>query len=251
MLIDLQDRSHLDPQSCLVAVAHGQAVLTAPEEAFFARVDWSGDEPSGWRPHEDPGSPVRVSPLVRSGVPRGRRHRHRGHPRRTRRRRIRSYVDADVPGLGKILAGLRSDVTYPGDPGAVIRKRERAPCPAARPGVPGTGWIPQVAARGWLIITRDAMITQNRSEITAVREHNDKTAALNQRDAQTKLGPARSLHDPVAPHRSTLEPARPVHLAHLTHRHDPDRARLTCTINRPPQLSGQRWRQHNMTPREH
>ena len=29
---------------------------------------------------------------------------------------VRIYVDADVPGLGKILAGLRSDVTYPGDP---------------------------------------------------------------------------------------------------------------------------------------
>ena len=32
-------------------------------------MDWSGDEPAGWRPHEDPGSPVRVNPLVRSGVP--------------------------------------------------------------------------------------------------------------------------------------------------------------------------------------
>jgi hypothetical protein len=33
---------------------------------------------------------------------------------------VRIYVDADLPGLGKILAGLRNDVTYPGDPGAVI-----------------------------------------------------------------------------------------------------------------------------------
>jgi uncharacterized protein (DUF433 family) len=32
-------------------------------------VDWSGDEPAGRRPHEDPGSPVRVNPLVRFGVP--------------------------------------------------------------------------------------------------------------------------------------------------------------------------------------
>jgi 3-methyladenine DNA glycosylase Tag len=49
-----------------------------------------------------------------------------------------------------------------------------------------TDWIPQVTARGWLIITRDAMIAQNRNEITAVRENNAKMVALNQRDAQTK-----------------------------------------------------------------
>ena len=39
-----------------------------------------------------------------------------------------------------------------------------------------------------LIITRDAMIAQNRNEITAVRENNAKMVALNQRDAQTKWG---------------------------------------------------------------
>ena len=69
LLIDLQDRSHLDPDFCLVAVANGQVVLTAPGEEFFERVDWSGDEPAGWRPHEDPVSPVRVNPLVRFGMP--------------------------------------------------------------------------------------------------------------------------------------------------------------------------------------
>ena len=31
---------------------------------------------------------------------------------------VRFYVDADVRGLGIVLAGLRNDVTYPGDPGA-------------------------------------------------------------------------------------------------------------------------------------
>jgi hypothetical protein len=40
---------------------------------------------------------------------------------------VRIYLDADVLGLAKILAGLRNDVTYPGDPGAVIHKRQRAP----------------------------------------------------------------------------------------------------------------------------
>ncbi len=92
---------------------------------------------------------------------------------------VHIYVDADVLGLGKILAGLRSDVTYPGDPGAVIHKRQRAPCPITSPDVLDTYWIPQVAARGWLIITRDSMISQNRNELTAVRENKAKMAALN------------------------------------------------------------------------
>jgi hypothetical protein len=39
---------------------------------------------------------------------------------------VRFYVDADVLGLGKILGGLRSDITHPGDPGTVIHKRHRA-----------------------------------------------------------------------------------------------------------------------------
>jgi hypothetical protein len=46
---------------------------------------------------------------------------------------VRIYVDADLLGLGKILAVLRNDMTYPGDPGAVIHKRQRAPCPITSP----------------------------------------------------------------------------------------------------------------------
>jgi hypothetical protein len=32
-------------------------------------------------------------------------------------------------GLAKILTQLRNDVTYPGDPGGVLHKHERAACP--------------------------------------------------------------------------------------------------------------------------
>ena len=99
---------------------------------------------------------------------------------------VRIYVDADILGLGKILAGLRSDVTYPGDPGAVIRKQQRPPCPLTDPAMPDTDWIPKVASRGWLIVTRDSKISERRSEITAVRENNAKMAALNPLDTQTK-----------------------------------------------------------------
>ncbi len=104
------------------------------------------------------------------------------------RLRSASTSTPTCPGSAKSLAGLRNDVTHPGDPGAVIHKRQRAPCPITTPDVLGTDWIPQVAARGWLIITRDSMITQNQNEIAAVRENKAKMAALNQRDAQTKWG---------------------------------------------------------------
>ena len=87
-----------------------------------------------------------------------------------------------------IIARKQRQITYPGDPGAVIHKRQRAPCPVSSPDILDTDWIPQAAARGWLIVTPDGMIIQNRNEIAAVREHKAKMAALNQRDAQTKRG---------------------------------------------------------------
>ena len=95
---------------------------------------------------------------------------------------------ADILGLGKILGSLRGDVTYPGDPGAAIHKRQRPPCPVTSPAVLDPDWIPVVAARGWLIVTRDSKIIENLNEIAAVRENNAKMVALNQRDAQTKWG---------------------------------------------------------------
>jgi hypothetical protein len=106
---------------------------------------------------------------------------------------VRIYVDADILGLGKILGSLRNDVTYPGDPGAVIHKRERPKCPIESPDVLDTDWIPEVAARGWLIVTRDSMIIQNRNEIAAVRDNKAKMVALNQRDAQTKWASSKCL----------------------------------------------------------
>ncbi|WP_406079027.1 hypothetical protein [Micromonospora sp. NBC_00858] len=46
---------------------------------------------------------------------------------------VRFYIDADLLGLARVLAGLRSDVTYPGDPGMVIHKRQRPLAPSPRP----------------------------------------------------------------------------------------------------------------------
>jgi uncharacterized protein with PIN domain len=96
---------------------------------------------------------------------------------------VRFYVDADLLGLARVLADLRHDVTYPGDPGTVIHKRHRPPCPIASPAVKDPEWIPEVARRGWLIITRDRHIQEHKLEIAAVRDNRARMVALTAADA--------------------------------------------------------------------
>jgi hypothetical protein len=91
---------------------------------------------------------------------------------------IRFYIDADVLGLAKILVQLRSDVTYARDPGGTLRRRMRPGCPIKSPEVKDDIWIPQVAALGWLIVTRDTNIANNRAEIAAVRESGARMICL-------------------------------------------------------------------------
>jgi hypothetical protein len=102
---------------------------------------------------------------------------------RARPAEVRFYLDADVLGLAHVVGGLRSDTTYPGDPGAVIKRRERPPCIITSPGVKDPVWIPEVAQRGWLIITRDRHIQDHRAEIHAVRESEAKLLTLSGPDA--------------------------------------------------------------------
>jgi 3-methyladenine DNA glycosylase Tag len=45
-----------------------------------------------------------------------------------------------------------------------------------------------IARRGWLIITRDNKIIENRLEIAAVRDNAGKMVALNRQDAANKWG---------------------------------------------------------------
>jgi len=96
---------------------------------------------------------------------------------------VRYYIDADILGLGKLLVQIRNDVTYPGDPGGVLHKRGRQPCPIASPPVPDTERIPVATAHHWLIITRDANIAVNRAEIAAVRDNAARMVTLSRRDA--------------------------------------------------------------------
>lgn len=98
---------------------------------------------------------------------------------------VRLYFDADVLGLAKLLCGERLDFTYPGDPGHVIGRRQRPACPV-KPGAKDPDWIPLVAARGWLIVTRDRRIQDRPAEIDAVQTHGAKMVNLASADAGTK-----------------------------------------------------------------
>lgn len=101
---------------------------------------------------------------------------------------VRCYFDADILGLGKLISALRSDCTFPGDPGAVVHKRERRPCSVTRPEVDDPVWIQQVTAEGLLIITRDAKIQRRVAEMRVVWEHGATMVALASADAKTVWG---------------------------------------------------------------
>lgn len=96
---------------------------------------------------------------------------------------VRFYFDADVLGLAKALAKLRSDITYPGDPGGLVHRRQRPPCPITRRDTLDTEWLPAVASQGWLIVTRDSRIQDHRAEIDAVRSNGARMVALAGKEA--------------------------------------------------------------------
>ena len=103
--------------------------------------------------------------------------------RRCRPAVVRFYLDADILGLAKLLVRVRSDMTFPGDPGGVVRKRQRPPCVITDPATLDKEWIPRVTAQQWLIVTRDSHIQDNRAEIDAVRENGARMVVLAGRDA--------------------------------------------------------------------
>lgn len=98
---------------------------------------------------------------------------------------VRFYFDADILGVGKLVARLREDCTFPGDTGAVIHKRQRPACSITSPAAKDTEWIPHVSAEGLLIITRDTRIQHRTAEVLAVRSHQSRMVALAGKDAGT------------------------------------------------------------------
>jgi hypothetical protein len=97
---------------------------------------------------------------------------------------VRFYFDADVLGLAKVIVSLRSDVTYPGDPGGVLHRRQRPPCSITSPATSDEDWIPETARRGWLIITRDSRIQHHRAELDAIRTSGARMITLASHEAR-------------------------------------------------------------------
>jgi hypothetical protein len=92
---------------------------------------------------------------------------------------VHYYFDADILGIAKIFAAIRPDVTFPGDPGALVHKRIRPPCPIANVETDDDVWIPIVTAEKWLIVTRDAHIRDHKAEIEAVRKASARMVVLS------------------------------------------------------------------------
>jgi uncharacterized protein (DUF433 family) len=69
LVLEAQEAAGLSADFCLVAFASNQLILTPASDAFVRRVTWDGDVAAGWRPHDDPRSPVVMSPEVRFGRP--------------------------------------------------------------------------------------------------------------------------------------------------------------------------------------
>ena len=105
--------------------------------------------------------------------------------RRVRQATVCYYFDADVLGLGKVVAALRPDATYPGDPGGVVHRRQRPPCAISGTDIDDVDWIPRVAADGMIAISRDAQISRRIAEVAAVIQHRARLVVLSSVDART------------------------------------------------------------------
>ena len=196
----VQEHVGLERQLQLVVVRNGQLVLADSAERFSAAVEYVDDvvgtvlaQPAHARGRDGPRPKLRAArhperphriacrglPSRRpAGGPRRpvrphRRRGRRGHPvRADRPRRSRGlmpavlgpvyFTDENALGLGKLLAPCRPrDVLYPG--------HERLP--EVPLGTPDLDWMPEVAGRGLIVLTRDRRIRTRPAELRVYLEH--------------------------------------------------------------------------------
>lgn len=69
LVLEAQETAQLSADFCLVAFVSNQLILTPASDSFVHRVTWDDDLAVGWHPHEDPHSPVVMTPDVRFGRP--------------------------------------------------------------------------------------------------------------------------------------------------------------------------------------
>lgn len=94
---------------------------------------------------------------------------------------ISYYVDADILGLAKLLVAVRSDVTFPGDPGGLgVDGFQRPPCSIDVNETDST-WIPKVSHNNWIIITRDKHMRHRPAEYEAIVRNKARVVRLDAR----------------------------------------------------------------------
>jgi len=69
LVMEAQEASGLPGDFWLVTFADKQLLLTPPSDSFLRRARWHDDIATGWRPHDDPDSPVLIDPALRFGRP--------------------------------------------------------------------------------------------------------------------------------------------------------------------------------------
>ena len=126
LVIEAQESSGLPDDLWLYAPVSGQYLSLPAGQAFLDRVEFDDDVAVRWHPAVDPESTVVIDPDVRFGKP----------------AEVRFYCDADVLGLARMVCDLRSDCTFPGDPGKTIKRRTRPACPVTSPAPKDPVWLP-------------------------------------------------------------------------------------------------------------
>jgi hypothetical protein len=94
---------------------------------------------------------------------------------------LRFYIDADLLGVAKVLATVRSDVTFPGDPGGLGADGLNRPACTVKPSDKDVDWLGVVTGQGLTVITRDRHIRSRPAEKQAIVEHSARVITLDGR----------------------------------------------------------------------
>lgn len=107
---------------------------------------------------------------------------------------VKFYFDADILGLAHIVCALKPECTYPGDPGARIKRQVRGPCIVENPRAKDREWIPVAGAQGWVAITRDKDIQSHLSLLQLVKEYQLRLVTLTGGEAGAPWGQLGIIH---------------------------------------------------------
>ena len=126
---------------------------------------------------------------------------------------VRYCFDADLLGLTPVSHGVATRHDLPGEPGAVVHKQEHAAYVITDRSTLDEVWIPQVAAQGWVILTRDGAALQDQpAEIERRARLRRPDGGPGRRRTGTGWAQLELFMTQVAPHPGLRRRTRAVHL---------------------------------------